>query len=161
MVKTMAKKECSVMDAPPAKDLPSLIEQTIQKVDIEDMPLTNIRDYRLYNEAARKENKKLRICRHPIKPCPIELHPKQRVIFRSNDQPTNPQKVHLSNDLIHFDETLIPGKTYDLPEIIVHHLSTRENPVWDWFTNPDGSRETRIKNKIPRFSLTPVYEGSY
>lgn len=140
-----------------------ILESTLKQVDaeklpIEQMPLTNIREYRLYNEEARKLNKKLGICRYPIKQCPIELHPMQRVVFRSNDQPHNPQKVHLSNHLIHFDETLIPGKTYDLPECVVHHLTTRENPEWGWFDNPDGSRETRIKSKKPRFSLTQVYQ---
>ena len=131
-----------------------------ERLAIEDMPLNSIRDYRLYNEEARKINKRLRLCKYPAKPCPIELHPKQRVIFRSNDQPNNPQKVFLSNDLIHYDETLIPGKAYDLPECIVYHLSNRENPEWGWFDNADGSRETRIKHKKPRFSLTPVYEAA-
>lgn len=135
----------------------SLKQVESEKLPIDEMPLNNIRDYRLYNEEATRLNKKLKICRYPIKPCPIDLHPKVRVIFRSNDQPNNPQKVHLSNALIHFDETLIPGKAYDLPECIVHHLSTRENPEWGWFDNADGSRETRVKSKKPRFSLTPVY----
>jgi len=136
----------------------SIKQAETAKLPIEEMPLTNIREYRLYNEEARKLNKKLRLCRYPIKPCPVELHPKQRIIFRSNDQPHNPQKVFLSNEVIHFNETLIPGKAYDLPECIVHHLSTRENPEWGWFENNDGSRETRIKSKRPRFSLTPVYQ---
>jgi hypothetical protein len=151
------KKEIQAVEDQP------VLEATLKKVEqeklpIEDMPLNTLRDYRLYNEEARKMNKKLRLCRYPIKQCPIELHPKQRVVFRSNDQPHNPQKVHLSNDLIHFDETLIPGKTYDLPECVVHHLATRENPEWGWFDNPDGSRETRVKSKRPRFSLTHVYQ---
>lgn len=151
-----AKKESVIQED-------SVLEATLkkavaEKLPIEDMPLNSIREYRLYNEEARKLNHKLKMCRYPIKPCPIELHPKQRVVFRSNDQPHNPQKVHLSNDLIHYDEKLIPGKAYDLPECIIHHLATRENPQWDWFDNPDGSRETRVKSKKPRFSLTPVYQ---
>lgn len=142
----------------------NVMDQTLNKIEneklpIEDMPLNSLRDYRLYNEEARRLNKKLKINRYPIKQCPVELHPKQRVVFRSNDQPHNPQKVHLSNHLIHFDQTLTPGKVYDLPECVVHHLSQCENPVWGWFDNPDGSRETRIKSKTPRFSLTPVYSG--
>lgn len=144
----------------------NVMDQTLNKVEseklpIEEMPLNSIRDYRLYNEEARRINKRLKICRYPIKQCPVELHPKQRIIFRSNDQPHNPQKVHLSNHLIHYDETLIPGQAYDLPECIVDHLSKCENPVWGWFDNPDGSRETRVKSKTPRFSLTPVYSGDY
>lgn len=150
----MAKKQVNTIDE-------VLAEATPEKLPIDEMPLNSLRDYRLYNEAARKENKRLRINRYPIKPCPVDLHPKQKVIFRSNDQPTNPQKVFLSNDMIHYDETLIPGKTYELPEIIVHHLSNCENPIWGWVENKDGSKETVIKNKVPRFSLTPVYDGIY
>jgi hypothetical protein len=140
------------------KFMNSLNETVKEKIEIEDMPLNTLRDYRLYNEAVLKENKRLKLRRHEVKPCPIELHPHQRVIFRSNDQPHNPQKVFLSNSLIHFDKTLTPGQTYDLPECIVHHLSTRENPEWAWFDNADGSRETRIKSKKPRFSLNSVYQ---
>lgn len=137
--------------------------ETIQAVDkeklpIEDMPLETLRDYRLYNEEARKMNKKLKICRYPIKPCPVELHPKQRVIFRRNDQPENALKVHVSDCKIDYSETLYPGKAYDLPEYIVHYLSEKGDPVWGWVDNPDGSRETRVINKKPRFSLTPVYQ---
>lgn len=127
-------------------------------VPIEEMPLNSIRDYRLYNEEARKLNKKLKVCRYPIKQCPVELHPKQRVQFGRMDQPTNPLPVYLSNHLIHYDEKLIPGKIYDLPECVVDHLAKKGTPVWQWFTNPDGSKETRVASKTPRFSLRTVYE---
>lgn len=130
------------------------------EVEIEDMPLNSIRDYRLYNERARAMNKRLKICRYQIKPCPVELHPKQRVIFRRNDQPTNPLPVFLSNALIHYDEKLTPGQTYDLPECIVAYLSDKANPEWGWVHNADGSSETKIVNRKPRFSLTPIY-GDY
>jgi len=129
-----------------------------EKLPIEEMPLETMRDYRLYNEEARKQNKKLRLNRYPIKQCPVELHPKQRIVFRRNDQPENPLAVHVSDHLIHFTETLIPGNTYDLPEYIVHYLSLKGNPVWGWVNNPDGSKETRVINKTPRFSLTTVYQ---
>lgn len=129
-----------------------------EKLPIEDMPLNTLRDYRLYNEEARKLNKKLKICRYPIKPCPVELHPKQRVVFGRNDQPSNPLKVFVSNDKIHFDQTLIPGKTYDLPEYIVHYLGEKGNPVWKWYDKPDGSKETGISHKEPRFALRTVYQ---
>lgn len=129
-----------------------------EKVAIEDMPLETLRDYRLYNEEARKLNKKLRVCRYPIKPCPVELHPKQRVKFGNNDQTLNPVPVLVSNHLIHFEEKLYPGKVYDLPECIVHYLSEKGYPVWDWVNLPDGSKETRMVGKKPRFSLTTVYQ---
>lgn len=129
-----------------------------EKVSIEEMPLNSIRDYRLYNEEARRLNKKLRISRYPIKQCPVELHPKQRIKFTNNDQSMNPVPVFISNHLIHFDEKLIPGKTYDLPECIVHYLSEKGYPVWDWVTLKDGSRETHQTGVKPRFGLTTVYQ---
>ena len=128
------------------------------KLSIEDMPLETLRDYRLYNEEARKINKKLKLCRYKIKQCPVELHPKQRVRFGNNDQSMHPVPVFVSNHLIHFDEKLIPGKVYDLPECIVHYLSEKGYPVWDWVTLKDGSRETRQTGKKPRFSITTVYQ---
>lgn len=128
------------------------------KIPIEEMPLETMRDYRLYNEEARKLNKKLKICRYPIKQCPVDLHPKQRIIFGRNDQPSNPLKVFVSNHLIHFDETLYPGKTYDLPEYIVHYLAEKGNPIWGWVNNADGSRETKVVSKAPRFAIRTVYE---
>jgi hypothetical protein len=53
---------------------------------------------------------------------------------------------------------LEPGKTYDLPECIVHYLSEKGYPVWDWVTLKDGSRETREVNKTPRFNLTSIWK---
>jgi hypothetical protein len=144
-------EEKSVLEA-------SLNQVQAEKLPIEEMPLESMRDYRLYNEEARRLNKKLRLCRYPIKQCPVDLHPKQRVVFRRNDQPTNPLPVFVSDDKIHYDETLIPGKTYDLPEYIVHYLAEKGDPVWDWVTLPDGSRETRVVTKKPRFSLTQIYQ---
>ena len=128
------------------------------KLPIEEMPLETLRDYRLYNEEARKINKKLKLCRYKIKQCPVELHPKQRVRFGNNDQSMHPVPVFLSNHLIHFDEKLMPGRVYDLPECIVHYLSEKGYPVWDWVTLKDGSRETRQTGKKPRFSITTVYQ---
>lgn len=139
----------------------SLNEASESKVPIEDMPLETLRDYRMYNEEARKLNKKLRMCRYPIKQCPPELHPKQRVKFGNNDGSMHPVPVFVSNHLIHFDQKLQPGKVYDLPECIVHYLSEKGYPVWDWVNLPDGSKETRQTGKKPRFSLTTIYEGNY
>lgn len=140
-----------------------ILEQALKSAEsntlpIEEMPLSTIREYRLYNEEARKLNKKLRLCRYPIKQCPVELHPKQRVKFGNNDQSMNPVPVFVSNHLIHFDEKLTPGRVYDLPECIVHYLSEKGYPMWDWVSLPDGSKETRMTGKKPRFSLTTVYQ---
>jgi len=131
-----------------------------EKLAIEDMPLETFRDYRMYNEEARRINKKLRVLRYPIKQCPVELHPHQRVRFKRIDQPQNTLPVFLSDHLIHFEKTLYPGKDYDLPDCVIHHLEEKGYPIWDWVDLPDGSKETRIINKTPRFSLRTVYKES-
>lgn len=128
------------------------------KLPIDEMPLNTLRDYRLYNEEARKLNKKLRVCRYPIKQCPVELHPKQRIKIDTTNGSRNPIPVFISNHLIHFDEDLIPGKVYDLPECIISYLAEKGNPIWGWVNLPDGSKETRQLDKTPRFSLTTVYQ---
>lgn len=124
---------------------------------LQDMPLNSLSDYEAYNKEARRLNKQLGMCRYPVKQCPIELHPKQKIIFHRNDQPTNPQPVYVSNELIEFKETLIPGKEYELPVCIVEYLAKKGVPVWKWFENADGSKETRESHKNPRFSLRSVY----
>jgi len=147
----------------PNEDLMDTVIKDVEpeKVAIEDMPLATLRDYRLYNEEARKMNKKLRLNRYPIKQCPVELHPTQRIKFGNNDKSMNPVPVFLSNHLIHYDEKLQPGKIYDIPECVVHYLSEKGYPVWGWVTLKDGSRETREMEKAPRFSLTTVYQEAY
>lgn len=135
-----------------------LLEQAKEKLEIEDMPLTSLRDYRLYNEAARKANKKAKKCIYSIKPCPTELHPHQRIVFNRKDQPTNALAVYKSDDVIDFKMTLIPGKTYDLPEYIIHYLSEKANPIWGWVDLPNGERETRVVNKDHRFQLRQLYQ---
>lgn len=136
----------------------SLKQAEGEKMAIEDMPLENLRDYRLYNEEARKINKRLRICKYPIKQCPVELHPKQRIKFSNNDQSMNPVPIFVSNHLIHYDEKFTPGHIYDVPECIVHYLSEKGYPVWDWVTLKDGSRETMKTGMKARFSITTVYQ---
>lgn len=139
----------------------ALTEAQKEKLPIEDMSLETLRDYRLYNEEARKLNKKLKMCRYPIKQCPVELHPKIKVKFGNNDMSMHPVKVFVSNHLIHFDMSLLPGKVYELPECIVSYLSDKGYPVWGWVTLPNGEKETKMTGKRPRFSLTTVYEEMY
>ena len=127
------------------------------EVAIQDMPLNSLTDYIRYNKKAREANKKLKIRRYPILQCPVDLHPKQRIIFGRNDQPRNPLPVYLSNHLIEFKQTLTPGESYDLPLCIIDYLAQKGTPIWDWFDNPDGSRETRKKGIEPRFSLRTIY----
>ena len=149
-----------MMGRPPKEQ--TFLDKTIDKVEkeiipIDEMPLTSLREYRLYNEEASKANKRLKLCRYPLKHCPQELHPTERIVFGRNDQPSNPLPVFLSNSLIHYDETLIPGKEYNIPQCVVSYLSKKGTPVWQWFDKPDGSRETGISHKEPRFALRTVY----
>lgn len=128
------------------------------EIAIEDMPLTCLREYRLYNEAARKANKKARKVIHQIRPCPVELHPKQRIIFNRKDQPTNSLAVYKSDSVIDFKMTLHPGQVYDLPEYIIHYLAEKANPIWGWVELGNGERETRVVNKDHRFQLRQIYQ---
>lgn len=126
--------------------------------DINSMPLNTLQDYIKYNMEARKLNKKLGIRRYPIKPCPEELHPKEKVVFNRNDQPNNPLPVYLSNDMIDYKNTLYPGKTYELPRCVIEYLAKKGTPHWKWFTKADGSKETGIDSYAPRFALRTIYE---
>ena len=146
-----------------AKEVINSMVSAPEIVDIEDMPLNSLGDYMRYNKRARELNKKLRILRYPIKQCPVDLHPMERIVFGRNDQPTNPLPVFISDDMIHFDRTsprdrLIPGQTYDLPRYVVNYLSQLGTPVWKWFDNPDGSKETRKASVTPRFALRTIYK---
>ena len=128
-----------------------------EKVAIEDMPLNSIRDYRLYNEEARRLNKKLKLCRYPIKQCPTELHPTQRIVISRNDgQSRNPIPVYLSNHMIHFEEKLMPGEAYELPECVINFLESKGHPVWEWAEGKNGARETVIASYDPRFSIRTI-----
>ncbi len=144
--------------------LDTVLENVTDKVELEDMPLETLRDYRLYNEEvrrlnvkAKKANKALKEGVHPIKQCPVELHPVQRVAVQDNAQPSNPVRVFLSNELIHFDKLLTPGKEYDLPQCVVSYLADKATAKMGYVNLPDGTRETRIVNKVPRFSVRTVY----
>lgn len=136
-----------------SKDLVKTMAPEPEYESIEDMPLNTLGDYMRHNKACIKLNKKLGVCRYKVKQCPLELHPTDRITFGRIDQPNNKLKVYLSNDIIHFDKTLVPGETYDLPRMIVDYLAEKGTPVWKWFNNPDGSKETRISHKDPRFAL--------
>jgi len=147
------------MARPKKKDI---FEETIQNLPVnklEDMKLETFEDYQEYNLRARQENKQLGLCRYPCKQCPVELHPSQRVVFNRTDQPSNPIKVYLSNDKIHFEQELVPGQRYDLPECVIDHLSARGTAIWDWVDLPDGSRVTKKVDVTPRFNLRTVFKG--
>lgn len=123
------------------------------EMPINEMPLETYEDYKRYNERVRIENRKARKQVYFHKPCPINLHPKQRIIFNRKDQPSNPLPVLLLNDMIDFQETLIPGKSYDLPHMVIKFLQDRGTFIYDKVQNEDGSYETKPKQKIPRFNI--------
>ena len=131
-------------------------------MEISQMPLESLSDYMAYNARARAFNKKVRKVVFPIKQCPLELHPTQRVVFNRHDQPKNPLNgFMLSTDLIDFKQNLVPGKTYDLPLMVIEHLESKGVPVWEWFDLPPkngekGEKETRISHYEPRFALRQV-----
>lgn len=141
---------------PRAKKINDVITKVAED-EVLSMPLITYDEYMKYNARARAENKKFRYCKYTIKPCPEELHEKQRVIFSRNDQPRNPLPVYLRNEKIEYKKTLTPGKAYDLPLCVIDHLSKRGTAIWKWFDNPDGSRETRKSGMEPRFSLRTSY----
>lgn len=141
-----------------AKDLVAeMVTPRVEEVDIEDMPLNTLGDYLRYNKKAREINKKLRLCRHKIKQCPIELHPKERITIMRNDKNSSKIPVLLSNEMIHFEQMLEQGKEYELPRCVVEHLANRGTPVWRWFNLGDGAKETRISHYDPRFSIRTIY----
>ena len=154
----MTKAQKKVTESPVENTMDAALSSIPAPLSIEEMPLDTYADYKAYNREARKLNKKLRICRYPIKQCPIELHPTERVVFGRVDQPSNYAPVYLSNDEIEFKQKLYPGKTYDLPRCVVDFLAEKGTPVWKWFDNADGSKETRVSHKEPRFALRTVYQ---
>ena len=127
--------------------------------EINAMPLTTLTEYIRYNKAAREANKKLKINRYPIKPCPIELHPKEKIVFGRNDQPENMLPVYVSDHMIDFKMDLYPGKTYELPRYIVDYLMNKGTNQWKMYDNADGSQESRVSHKVPRFSIRTVREN--
>ena len=141
----------------PEDAMTTALATTPEKLSINDMPLETMRDYRLYNEEARRLNKALKKCVHKIIPCPESLHPKERVVFYRKDQPSNPLDVYISDEKIDFKMKLVPGKTYDLPKYVVSILASKGKAIWEWYDEADGSRNTRIAGKDPRFSLRPIY----
>lgn len=132
---------------------------------IEELPLETYRDYVRYNERARAANKKAKKLLYPMKQCPIELHPKQRIRFQRNDQPTNPLHVKKSNDIIDYEETLIPGRVYELPNVICDFLNKRGTPIWERKEKPkkpgqhEAEWETVLSGFKNRFALQAVFEG--
>ena len=150
----------------PRKQVESALLNEIEKekelppkeMSIEEMPLNKLGDYIRYNIKAREINHRVGILRYPVKQCPVELHPHQRVIFNRKDQPRNPLPVFLWNEMIKFKKLLVPSRTYDLPLCIIDYLSSKGTAIWEWIENPDGSRQTAKVGTDPRFAIRTVYQ---
>jgi len=133
---------------------------TKSDISLDDMPLETLHDYIEYNKAARALNKKLKIYRHAMKQCPIELHPHETVEFTRNDQPNNKMQVYLCNAIIDFKLDIYPGKKHRLPRMVIEHLSKLGTPIWEVIDKKDGSRDTIQTGFTPRFALRTIYEGN-
>lgn len=129
-------------------------------ITLENMPLHDMQDYIKYNKEVMKQNKRLKAARYLIKPCPVDLHPHERIVFERIDQPKNKLKVKLLNHMIDFEKELVPGQTYDLPVYVVNWLASKGYPVWERVKLQDkkeGQSETcRMSHKTPRFALRSV-----
>ena len=136
----------------------TIIDRAPKPTAIDEMPLTNYEEYKKYNAAARKENRRLRVCRYPCRPCPVPLHPTERIVFGRSDQPMNAIPVYLSNHLIDFKKTLYPGKAYDLPRVVINYLAEKGTAQWEVYEKADGSSDTRIASIDPRFTLRTIYQ---
>ena len=149
------------MTAVMEKPIDEILAKAIpEKLPIEDMPLNNIRDYRLYNEEARRLNKKLKVLRYPIKQCPEELHPKQKAIFSRNDGSANPIPCHLSNEHIHYHKTFELGQVYEVPECVIHQINEKGYNHYKKIVEASGKTKTVFSHKEPRFSVRTIFSGN-
>lgn len=116
-------------------------------VDLLDMPLKTLEDYKKYNIQARKAG-------IPVKIPPAELHRQIKIKFERFDQPENVLKFCVVNQHIDFTGELKPGRVYTLPEPVVRHLDSRASPVFAEVEVKDGSEtrtETRQVSERSRF----------
>lgn len=131
--------------------------------NLEEMPLETLEDYRARNAVARKLNKEAKSYLHRIIPCPVEKHPTQRVIITfTNSSMEADLPVKFSNADIDYYKKLRPNTKYDLPLVVIEHLSQRGSDVYDWkdSTTPDvhegTKKETKVIGKNPRFAIRSV-----
>lgn len=96
--------------------------------------------------SVRLENKKKKFS------APQYSGPMRRMKFMRNDQPENPMNVclkkvvysaeHDRKEIVDFSKTLVPGKTYDLPDPVVEFLNTRSVPTYGERADPENPRQT-------------------
>jgi hypothetical protein len=141
-------------------DQPKQLDKAIVNVQVEDvldlstLPLNTVEDYRKYNEEARKQKK-------PIKFCPNEFYPMEKIKFRRVDnQKGSSTKIRFRSGkyLIDFHAEIEDGAVVSLPRPVVEYLNTRQVDKYKQIKRPDGSSETVYSHSDPRFSCQPVYE---
>lgn len=122
-------------------------------LDLEDMPLTSIEDYKAYNKMARK-------LRKPVKFVPHNFFPKQKVRFiRSDNQRNNPLKLRFRSGeyMLDFQQTLKPGEVYDLPIPVIDYLNNLKEARYKQIKYPDGRAETVLDYHKHRFSCQAIF----
>jgi len=133
-------------------------ERKRNEEDITTWPLKTMRDYIKYNEKARELNKKLKIERYELIPCPKELHPHEKVILNWVDGRSGDIPIDRSNHMIDFHEKITPGQPVSLPRYIVNYIQGKSTAQYDRVTLPDGTEDTREVGRIPRISVRTIYE---
>lgn len=137
------------------KRRPIVKDRTVEDIiDLQQLPLETIEDYKVYNDHARK-------LRMPVKVPPDSMHPQWEVKFQRFDQPENVLKYRLCTAEIDTQGQLIPGKTYTLPKPVVLWLNDRNVPVFAQVDVNDGGptlKETRQVGERARFSCQFIKE---
>jgi len=156
------KQEAIQPVSPIDKAISAADKKSEAQVDIDKMPLKSLGDYMRYNKKATELNHilKLKVNRYPIKPCPTELHPKDWVVINNTNKSLNDIAIMLSNDMIDFKMKVKPGQKVHLPRCVIEHIANKGKPIYQWFDNPDGSKETRVAYNEPRFAVRTIYEGN-
>ena len=135
-----------------------IVDSELTSEYVDNMPLTTYSEYKKYNAAARKMNKKLKMCRHKCIPCPEELHPKEKVIITNNEQPQNVFPITLSNHLIDYNLLCEPNTPYEVPLVVINYSEGKNTPRWEAYDLPDGQTKTRQVAGSPKFSIRRVRE---
>lgn len=121
-------------------------------VDLSELPLNTLEDYRHYARQARKLGR-------PVKIPPGHLHKQVKFKFERFDQPENVLKFIVVNENIDWRGELIPGQIYTLPEPVVTHLNNRSVPIYGEVPVNDGGptrTETKLIGERSRFNCKYV-----
>lgn len=144
----MARPRKNLFETETSENLAGELVKRAEKINLEDMPLETIDDYRAYNAEARRQKKQ-------IKFIPLEMFPKTKVRFvRMDGQSGNPLHVRWrdAKTLIDFDRTLKDGEELELPNVVIDYLNNKKVPKYKQVKYPDGSAETVLSHHEHRFT---------